>query len=106
MRKLMPTKTERIKRFVKHTVKKIVIFTLLMFVIAAIGQSISPIVTNEMALTQMQNSNEMYVLTDTYTRLRPIVNTIFNTIIYVFIGTIIHDIYDFVKINNEIDKEN
>lgn len=102
----MPTKSERIKRFVKHTVRKIVIFAVLMFIVAAIAQSISPLVTNELALTQMQNSNEMYVLMNTYTKIRPIANTIFNTIIYVFVGIIIRDIYDFVKINKEIDKEN
>jgi hypothetical protein len=73
------------------------IFTILMIIVTAIGQSISPIMTNNLALTQMQNSNEMYMLMNTYSKVRPIVNLVYVFIVCYFMGTIARDIHKFVK---------
>lgn len=63
-------KNKLIKEFVKKSVVKTVIFTIVMCIIASIAQSLSPVVSNALALTQMQNSDEMYVLMNTYNTLR------------------------------------
>lgn len=96
------------KKFVIKTIRKCVVFTLMMIVVGAIGQSVSPIASNQMALGQMQNSDEMYILMDTYNKVRPIVSVAFAGIILWFTSTIARDIYKFVKTINttENKKEN
>lgn len=94
------------KKFVIKIIRKCVVFALLMIVVAAIGQSVSPIVSNQVALGQMQNSDEMYVLMNTYNKIRPIVSFAFAGIILLFTGTIARDIYKFVKTTIENKKEN
>lgn len=96
-------KNERIKLFVKETIKKIVAFTFIMLVISAVGQAFAPTISNELALTQMQPSNEMFILMNTYNKIKPIFNTIYIGIIIYFICKITRDTYNFVK---DINKEN
>lgn len=100
-------KSELIKRFVKKTIWKVIVFTFLIIVFTSITQAMSPVITNEIALTQMQNSNEMFVLMDTYSKFRPVVNLIFAGVIVWFTYTIGRDVYKFVKtINPKNEKEN
>ena len=98
-------KPELTKQFVKKTIRKIVIFTIIMFVALSVFRSMSPIVSNTMALTQMQHSNEMFVMMETYNKIKPIFNAV-STMVYVwFACTIVRDIYKFVKVVNN-EKEN
>lgn len=90
-------KYELIKQFVKKMIKKVMVFTILMIIVTAVGQSISPVMTNNLTLTQMQNSNEMYMLMNTYNKLRPIVNIVYVFIVSYFMGTIARDIHKFIK---------
>lgn len=96
---------ELIKNFAMKIALKAIIFALIMFGVAAVSQAISPVVSNELALTQMQNSNEMYILMDTYNKIRPIVSVAYTGIILLFICTIARDTYKFVKNMNENEKE-
>ena len=99
-------KYELIKQFVKKMVKKVMIFTILMIAVTAVGQSFATIVTNELAMAQMENSNEMYMLMNTYNKLRPIVNLVYAFIVSYFIGTIARDIHKFVKTIKTENTEN
>lgn len=100
-------KSELTKQFVKKTIRRTLIFAFIMIVVAAIGNSINPIVSNELALTQMQNDNAMYVAMNTYNRIKPIFNTLYSCVILWFVYTLGRDTYKFVKINNaENEKEN
>lgn len=100
-------KNRLISHFIKKTAVKVIIFAVLMFIVAAVGQSASPVISNSMALGQMQNSDEMYILMDTYNRVRPIVSVAFAGIILLFTGAIARDIFKLVKtINTENEKEN
>jgi hypothetical protein len=99
-------RSELIKQFTKKMIKKTVIFIVLMVVLTAIGQSVSPVISNNMALTQMQNSNEMYMLMNTYNKVRPIINLVYVFIVSYFIGNISRDIYKFVKMVSEEGTEN
>jgi hypothetical protein len=56
-----------------------------------------PIITNELALTQMENSNELYMLMESYNKLRPILSIVYGLIASVFVGTTIYDIWQFIK---------
>ena len=100
-------KNELYKQFVKKTIRKVVMFTFLMIIVASIAQSMSPVISNELALTQMQNSNEIFVIVNTYNKVRPIANSIYVGIIIWFTYMLGRDVYKFVKtINVENEKEN
>lgn len=99
-------KTELTKQFVKKTIKRVLIFVFVMIIMTAIGQSISPTISNELALTQMQSSNEMFVLMNTYSNIKPIVNIVYSCVILWFMYTLGRDTYKFAKtINTENNKE-
>lgn len=99
-------KSELIKQFTKKMIKKIVVFIFLMIIVTAIGQSIAPTVSNELVLTQMQNSNEMFALMNTYNKIRPIVNLVYVLVVGWFAWTIGRDIYKFSKTINTENVEN
>lgn len=101
-------RAELIKQFVTKMVRRTVIFTIIMIVVAAISQAMSPIITNNMALTQMENDNMTFVIMDTYNRIKPIFNALYSCAILWFVCTLGRDTYKFAKtINNtENEKEN
>lgn len=90
-------KTELTKQFVKKTVRRTLIFAFVMIVVAAIGQSVSPTITNELALGQMQNSNEMLIIMNTYNKIKPILDTLYSCVILWFVYTLGRDTYKFAK---------
>ena len=83
------------KRFIYKTVLKIAIFVL--FSVIASTLLYGPIITNELALTQMENSNELYMLMESYNGIRPILSIVYGLIAFLFVGTTIYDIYKFIK---------
>lgn len=100
-------KNELSKQFVKKTARRTMIFVFVMFVVAAIGQSISPFISNNLALTQMQNDNVMFAVMNTYNQIKPIFNALYSCVILWFVYTLGRDTYKFVKtINTENEKEN
>ena len=98
-------KTELTKQFVKKIIKKLVIFAFIMVILTSFTQAMSPVISNEIALTQMQNSNEMFVMMNTYNKIRLIVNAVYAGITIWFTYTIGRDIYKFVNVANN-EKEN
>lgn len=96
-------KIELTKRFVKKMIIKTFIFTIIMVIIASIGKSVAPLVVNEFALSQMQNSNEGYVIMTTYPKIRAIVNAVYAGITALFVYTLGRDTYKFVKTINTED---
>lgn len=101
-------KAELIKQFVKKTIRRTFIFAIVMIIISAIAHAISPIITNEMALTQMQNSNELFILMNTYNKVKPIFNALYSCVILWFVCTLGRDTYKFAKTFNTTvnEKEN
>lgn len=88
-------------KFIFKTASKIIMFTFLMIVAAAVAQSLSPVVSNEMALTQMENSNELFVVMNTYNKIRPIISAVFTGVAIWFTCTIARDTYKFFKNQKE-----
>lgn len=100
-------KNELAKLFAKKMIRKIVIFVIIMIIVSAIGQSMGPIISNQIALGQMQNSDEMHIFMNTYTKIRSMFNAIYIGVILWFMYTIGRDTYKFVKSNYiENEKEN
>ena len=82
-------------KFIARTAIKVVVYSIISLVaLCLVG---TPIITNELALGQMENSNELYVLMETYNKARPIISIIYGLITVLFAGTTIYDIYKFIK---------
>ena len=90
-------KSELTKQFVKKMIRRTFIFAFVMIVVAAIGESMSPVISNELALTQMQNDNAMFVLMNTYNKIKPILTALYSCVILWFVYTIGRDTYKFAK---------
>ena len=100
-------RAELTKSFVKKTIRKIIIFTLIMVVVASIGQAFSPVISNELALTQMDNSNEMFMIMNIYNKVKPIITIAYICVILYFVYTLGRDTYKFAKtINNSANDIN
>lgn len=83
------------KRFIFKTVVKIIIFVIFSIIVSTLLYG--PIITNELALTQMEQGNELYMLMESYNRLSPLLSIIYGLITTCFVGTTIYDIYKFIK---------
>ena len=83
------------KRFIIKLIVKILIYAIISTV--AVSLLSSPIITNELALTQMENSNELYMLMETYNKVRPFISIIYGLITAFFAWTTIRDTYKFIN---------
>ena len=93
----MSTKRQRIIRFIKSTLLKILIFAL---ALGLIGYVVNfPTFTNDMAMAQFENDNFSYAAWDAFVNARNLFNSYYDLIICLFAGTIIYDISAFIKIN-------
>ena len=93
----MITKKERIKRLVKQLFWKILVFSV---IIGATSYLINfPTFTNEMAMAQLENDNFSYAAWDAFVKAKNLFNSYYDLIICLFAGTVIYDIYEFIKIN-------
>ena len=86
-------------RFTMRFLTRIIIFASIS-IIALILWSANPIITNEMAMGQMENSNELYMVMETYNRVKPIISFIYGCIATWFVGTTIYDIYKLITKEN------
>ena len=79
---------------VKITVKIIIFIVVSIIAFTFLN---SPIISNELALTQMGNSNELYLMVETYNKIRPIISVIYSCITALLAWSAICDIYKFIK---------
>lgn len=100
-------RTKEIAKFVKRLAIRTIIFAFVMVIVAAVWQSVSTIVTNHIAMSQMQNDDLIFVVMNVYNRIKPIGGIIYSLIILWFVYTLGRDTYKFVSINNNRnEKEN
>ena len=93
----MPTKRQRIIRFAKSIILKILIFAL---ILGLIGYVVNfPTFTNDMAMAQFENDNFSYAAWDAFVKAKNLFNSYYDLVICLFAGTVIYDIYEFIKIN-------
>lgn len=86
-------------RFTIRLLTRIIIFTVIS-IIAITLLSASPIIANEVAMGQMENSNELYMMMEIYNRVKPIISIIYGCIATWFVGTTIYDIYKLITKEN------
>lgn len=84
------------KKFIIKTAIKVLLYAIISTI--ALSLLTNPIINNELALGQMENSNELYLLMDTYNKVRPFISIIYGLITTLLVGTTIHDIYKFIKL--------
>lgn len=75
----------------------IVVFITLIVIISSIAGSISPLITNDNALGQMQNSNDMYVLMNTYNRIQTVFVLIYGVTVLSFGYNLFRDYVRYFK---------
>ena len=93
----MSTKKKRIMRLVRRLAFKIIVFSI---ILGAASYLINfPAFTNEMAMAQFENDNYSYAAWDAFIKAKNLFNSYFDWIISFFVGTVIYDIYNFIKIN-------
>lgn len=99
----MHSQQDEINEDDKMTTKKFIIKTTIKILIYAIISTIAlsllttPIITNELALGQMENSNELYLLMETHNKIKPFITVIYWLITAAFAVTIGCDTYKFIK---------
>lgn len=82
---------------------KCLVFTILSAITLVLIQT--PVITNKIAMGQMENSDELYVLMETYYKMVPIVQIVYGLIAFTFVAWVVYDIYVYVKKTKE-KKEN
>lgn len=92
------------KRFIITTTIKIIAFAIISTIAMTLLQS--PVISNNIALGQMGNSDAAFMLMETYNKVRPFVEVIYSCITVLFIGTTAYDIYKFIKTKIKEKNEN
>ena len=85
----------RTKRFLIRIATKVIIFIAISIIAFAVLKS--PVITNEIALGQMTNSNDLFLAHDLYNKLNPVITVVYSVITLFFIGSTGFDIYKFFK---------
>lgn len=94
-------------RYAARTVINCVTILCLIFLARGIIHFMNPMLTNDLAMTQMDNSDTYVVVMGIYNTVKPIVKIVFTIIIGGFAGMICRDTYEFVKnFTTEFEKEN
>ncbi len=85
------------------TTKKLVVKITLKVIVYAIISTIAvyvltnPIINNELALGQMENDNTLFLLMETYNRVKPFVSVLYVCVSCLFGWAIVSDVVKFVK---------
>lgn len=77
------------KRFITKTTVKILVYAIISTI--ALSVLYSPVITNELALLQMENSNAFYMIMDTCNKLRPFISISYNLITVLFVLAAMRD---------------
>ena len=83
---------------------KLVVKIILLVALVAIGMfagSMSPVITNDLAMTQLENSDALLVATNTYNQIKPVIDILWTGLIIVVAGWIAYDVYKLFKIEKE-----
>ena len=90
--------------FIKKTVIKLIILFITVIVFLGASTIFDTILTNELALTQMENSNELYATQQAYHNIvKPIIATLYTIIIG---SIVISVVWDTIKYSKRKFKEN
>ena len=83
------------RKFVMGIIIKSCIYAIITIIV--LNLSYNPIITNELAMTQMENSNELYLLMEAVNKTKHYISIIYGCVTMFFGATIIYDIYKLTK---------
>lgn len=83
----------------KRTVIKTVALIVVLMIISAVVNH--PVLNNELAMTQMENSNALYIAWEAYNKVRGALPTVYTLIGIVYLVSIGADVYKFNKKKEE-----
>ena len=86
-----------LKKYIRMTFTKCLIAGVILVAVNVTIRTVAPMLTNEIALGQMENSDGLFLAMEMYNQLRPIGSAISGVIILLFTCTIARDTYKFIK---------
>ena len=78
-----------------------VILILVLGMIGIISDSIVPVITNSLAMAQMENSDALLVATNALNHIKPVIDILYAGLIIVVIGSIANDLHTMFKKEKE-----
>jgi hypothetical protein len=95
------------EKFVKKTIVRIVVMILISVFAFSFMNASNAIISNYVALGQMENSDGMFIFMEIYNNaIRPIMVGILTAVIGYGVGMIVYDTYKFIKRKRNGEKEN
>lgn len=92
-------KKDMTRVLIKRIIFKVIALVIISVIFGVLIQS--PILTNSIAMGQMDNTNESYMIWQTYTHMTPIIDGCYGLIVLAVVIGIIRDVYRIIKIKKE-----
>ncbi len=93
-------------RFIKKIVIRLAILSVILVTCIAFLNAGGTILSNQIALGQMENNDSMFILMEMYNNaIRPAVNWLVTISTIVTVGFTGYDIYKFIKTKKEVEKK-
>ena len=82
---------------------KMIVKAIVLIVISVIALIIfqNPVITNEIALGQMSNSDELYLLMEAHNKVKQYTSIVYGCLVGILAGTVVYDIENFNKNKGE-----
>lgn len=91
-----------IKRFIIRTTLRVVVLVIVCLLVFSISNALNTIISNELALGQLENSNENYLLMEVYNgSIKPICAMLVTMLTFVIVCPLGMDIYKLSKNKGE-----
>ena len=74
-----------------------VFFLIVLLLIGIVVDSMAPVITNDLAMTQLENSDALLVTVNTYNQIRPVVSISYGIIVCLFAFSLARDLMKFAK---------
>lgn len=74
-----------------------IILLVALVLIGVFADSMGPVITNDLAMTQMENSDAVLVATNTYNRVKPVIDIFLTGLTFAVAGWIAYDVYKLCK---------
>lgn len=93
-----------IKKFIIKITIKVIVFAIISTIALTLLES--PIISNNIALGQMQNDDTLFILMEIYNKVRPYITVVYSLIVICFAYTVGYDTYKFIKTKTKEKEEN
>ena len=87
------------RTFAIKMIVKAIIFIVISAIVLIIFQN--PVITNEIALGQMSNSDELYLLMEAHNKVKQYTSIVYGCLVGILAGTVVYDIENFKKNKGE-----